>query len=138
METLDLVIVGGVWGEGKRATWLSSFVLGCRKGNNFLEIGKIGTGIKEKSEGVTFKQLTKELKPYIEETKGRTVKIKPKLIIEIAYEEIQKSPTYSSGYALRFPRLLRLREDLSIKDCDDIERVEKFYLAQKKISEEKK
>ncbi|MAG50872.1 DNA ligase [archaeon] len=138
METLDLVIIGGVWGEGKRATWLSSFALGCRKGNKFLEIGKIGTGIKEKSEGVTFKQLTKELKPYIEETKGRTVKIKPKLIIEIAYEEIQKSPTYSSGYALRFPRLLRLRDDLSIKDCDDIERVRKFYLAQRKISEEKK
>jgi len=138
METLDLVIIGGVWGEGKRATWLSSFVLGCRKGNKFLEIGKIGTGIKEKSEGVTFKQLTKELKPYIEETKGRTVKIKPRLVIEIAYEEIQKSPTYSSGYALRFPRLLRLREDKGVKDCDSVERVKKFYLAQKKISGEKK
>ena len=67
METLDLAIVGAEWGTGKRATWLSSFVLACKgKGGKLLKIGKMGTGIKEKDEqGMSFQKLTKLLKPLI-------------------------------------------------------------------------
>ncbi|MBW2980324.1 ATP-dependent DNA ligase [Candidatus Woesearchaeota archaeon] len=135
METLDLVIVGADWGEGKRASWLSSFTIACIDDNgNFLEVGKVGTGIKEKEteEGVTFKQLTELLKPLIIAEKGKEVKIQPKIVIEITYEEIQKSPTYASGYALRFPRLLNIREDRSAEDISTLEMVEEFYLGQKK------
>lgn len=124
METLDLVIVGAEWGEGKRATWLSSFDLACRHENKFLLIGKVGTGIKEKEkEGVTFDQLTKELKPYIEKEDKKHVTIKPKLVVEVAYEEIQKSPTYNSGWALRFPRILRIRYDRSPANAETLERI---------------
>lgn len=131
METLDLVITGAKWGEGKRATWLSSFTLACKKDIEFLDVGKVGTGIKEKDEeGITFKQLTKLLKPNIIKQEGKVVKIKPSVIVEIAYEEIQKSPTYSSGYALRFPRVFRIRYDKNIKDVDTIHRVKDIYSKQ--------
>jgi DNA ligase-1 len=136
MENLDLVITGAQWGEGKRATWLSSFKLSCydSKTKNFLEIGKVGTGIKEKAEGVTFKQLTNELKPYIKEKKGKTVTLLPKLVVEVAFEEIQKSPTYSSGMALRFPRIIRIRPEKSSKDVNTLEEIKTFFSKQKKIS----
>jgi DNA ligase-1 len=132
MDTLDCVIVGAEWGTGKRANWLSSFVLAVvDEDGNFLEIGKMGTGIKEKGEGISFSQLTDELKPLIVEEKGREVKIKPKIVIEVSYEEIQKSPTYSSGYALRFPRLVGLREDRSPKEASTLSMVDDYYGSQK-------
>ncbi len=133
MENLDLVIIGAQWGTGKRAGWLGSLVLGCRKRDEFLECGMIGTGIKEKEdqEGVTFTQLTRLLKPYIESEKGRDVKIKPRVVVEVAYEEIQKSPNYSSGYALRFPRVVRIRFDREPSGVDTLDRVEKLYEMQR-------
>ena len=133
METLDLVIIGAEWGEGKRSSWLSSFTLACRDdGGNYLEVGKVGTGIKEKEEeGVSFAQLTRLLKPIILSQKGREVTVKPKVVVEITYEEIQKSPTYTSGYALRFPRVVRLREERSAEDVSTLDMVEKLYREQK-------
>jgi len=133
METLDLVIVGAEWGEGKRTNWLSSFVLACRDSNgNLLTIGKMGTGIKEKSEeGVSFEQLTKLLTPLILEEKGKEVKIKPSVVVEVSYEEIQKSPTYSSGFALRFPRFVRIRNDKSVLEISTIEDVKRLFNEQR-------
>jgi ATP-dependent DNA ligase I len=136
--SLDLVITGAEWGTGKRAKWLSSFILSCYdpSKNVFLEIGKVGTGIKEKKEeGLSFEELTNLLKPLIVEEKGIKVKIKPKVVVEVVYQEIQKSPTYSSGYALRFPRLIRLRPDKAPKDADTIETIKKLYEEQFKKKE---
>jgi len=130
METLDLVIVGAEWGEGKRSGWLTSFSLACYDPDSgeFVEIGKMGTGMKElEGEGVSFNQLTELLRPLIESEKGREVTVKPQVVIEVKYEEIQKSPTYSSGYALRFPRLERLRVDKSPEDISDVYLVEQLY-----------
>ena len=124
MENLDLVITGAEWGTGKRANWLSSFELSCKNKDNFLTIGKMGTGIKEKDEeGVSFGHLTKLLTKFIISESGKTVKIKPSVIVEVAYEELQKSENYQSGYALRFPRFVRLREDLSLDDVDDLTKI---------------
>src|SRR3989344_2311520 len=126
-DTLDLVITGATWGEGKRASWLSSFELSCKAGDKFLTIGKVGTGVKEKNEGVTFEELTNILKPLIMEEKGKEVVIKPKIVVEVAYQEIQKSPSYSSGYALRFPRVIILRYDKGANDADSLIRVRNLY-----------
>lgn len=135
LENLDLVIIGATWGTGKRTGWLGSFVLGCRDpaSGNFLECGMIGTGIKEKEEsgGVTFKELTKQLKPLIQEEKGNQVVLKPQVVVEVAYEEIQKSPTYRSGWALRFPRVVRLREDKGPQQADSLGRLERIVKQQK-------
>jgi DNA ligase-1 len=145
METLDLVIIGATWGTGKRAGWFGSFVLGCRDGDEFKNCGMIGTGIKEKKEapgrragegsaeagGVTFEELTKLLKPKIVEEHGNEVRLKPDVVAEVAYEEIQKSPNYESGYALRFPRVVKIRPDKDISEADTKARVERLYSMQK-------
>jgi len=131
MEPLDLVIVGADWGTGKRANWLSSFMLACRdpdKGN-FLSCGMMGTGLSDDK----FKDMTIKLKPLIREEKGRHVEIEPKIIVEVSYEEIQKSPKYKSGYALRFPRMKRERtSDKSLEDVDTVTRLKRLYKSQKK------
>jgi len=132
METLDLVVVGGEWGTGKRAKWLSSFILACRDSNDFKEIGKMGTGFKEKDEeGVSFGKMTELLKPLIVSESGREVRVKPGVILEVKYEEIQKSTNYNSGFALRFPRFVRLRDDKGLKDVDELKRVSKLAKSQR-------
>jgi DNA ligase-1 len=143
METLDLVIVAAEWGEGKRAGWLTSFTVATydEDTDEYLEIGKFGTGIKEKKEElaegelnneniVSFEELTESLKPNIISEKGREVIIKPNVVVELKFEEIQKSPSYSSGYALRFPRLVRMRADRRPDESSTLRQVEGFYKEQ--------
>ena len=137
METLDLVIVAAEWGNGKRSGWLTSFTLACidNATGEFLEMGKVGTGIKEIKDdlgSVTFTQLTDLLKPFIIEEKGKDVKVSPKIVVEIEYEEIQKSSTYESGFALRFPRVKTLRYDRGPEDSSTLNGVETFFSAQNK------
>ena len=135
LEPLDLVIVRADYGEGKRAGWLTSYTVACRKGNEFLEVGKVSTGVKEKEvelnnssfENLTYKEMTEILKPLILETKGNEVTLKPKIVIEVAYEEIQVSQKYQSGFGLRFPKVLNLRFDKPLKEISDIKLVEKIF-----------
>lgn len=135
---LDLVITGGEYGTGKRYGWISSFILSCMdKNGKFLEIGKVGTGIKEKSTkesgiGISFNELTEKLKPYITEEHGKLVKIKPKIVVSVTYQEIQQSPNYNSGFALRFPRFTAIRPDRSASDCSTIEDIKKDFESQKR------
>jgi len=131
METLDLVIIGAVWGEGSRVKWLSSYVLACRDPDTgkFLSCGMMGTGLTEEQ----FQLMTETLKPLIIEEKGREVKIRPNIVVEVAYQEIQKSPNYESKYALRFPRLIRIRDDKGPDEADTKERVEILFETQGKV-----
>jgi len=134
LETLDLVIVKSEYGEGKRAGWLSSYTVACydKKKEKLLEIGKVSTGLKEKEdEGTTFEELTKLLKPLIEKQEGKEITVKPKIIIEIGYEEIQQSSEYSSGFALRFPRIRQLRLDKPVSEINTIEDIERIYEVQR-------
>ncbi len=132
LDPLDVVIIKAEYGEGKRAGWLTSFTIACKNKNNLLELGKVSTGVKEKTVGLTYNELTKILKPLIIEKRGKEVVVKPKIIIEVAYEEIQESPTYTSGYGLRFPRILRLRmNEKKVKEIDSLNKVIKIYNSQK-------
>lgn len=134
METLDLAIVGAEWGDGKRSKWLSSYTLACVDENkNFAEVGKASTGLKEKpEEGLSFEEMSNLLNPLIISEKGKEVKVKPAVVIEVGYEEIQKSPTYSSGFALRFPRIIKKRDDKGPDEASSLEYVKKIYAQQKK------
>ncbi len=133
LKDLDLIIVGAEYGTGKRFDWLSSFVLACRDKEKFLEIGKMGTGIKEKKEqGISFGELTKKLKPLIVEEKGKKVRVKPKIVVSVTYQEIQKSPNYNSGFALRFPRFTALRPDKGPSDVATLGEVKRDYEKQKR------
>ena len=134
---LDLVIVGGEYGTGKRAGWISSYILACKDGNEFLTIGRVGTGFKEREDqqgetGISFEELTNKLKPYITEENGREVKIKPKIIITVTYQEIQASQSYTSGFALRFPRFRLMRPDKGLNDIATLEEVKSEYKKQSK------
>ncbi len=136
LEPLDLVITGAEFGKGKRAGFLSSYAVSCfdKQKSKFLECGMVSTGIKEKESetGVTLNEITKLLKPLIISQEGRKVIIKPEIVVEVGYEEIQKSPTYSSGFALRFPRFKRLRiKEKTARDANTIADIERIYNAQK-------
>ena len=122
---LDLVITGAEWGTGKRAGWLTSFDVSCRNENNeLLEIGKVSTGLKEKKEeGLSFEDLTELLKPLVVREEGRKVYVKPEIVVMVGYQDMQKSPTYTSGFALRFPRMIRLRPDRGTSDIISLEEV---------------
>jgi DNA ligase-1 len=126
LETMDLVVVAAEWGEGKRSGWLTSFTVACRDDDgDFVTIGKVGTGLKELEQegGVTFNHVTELLKPYIVAESGRDVEVQPVIVFELAFEEIQKSPSYESGYALRFPRVIRVRDDRGPDDITELEEV---------------
>src|SRR3989339_178344 len=135
-KDLDLVITGAEYGTGKRSGWLSSFILSCWDGEKFLEIGKVGTGIKEKetaeSGNVSFKELTEKLKPYIITEKGKNVTIEPKIVVAVTYQEIQKSPNYNSGLALRFPRFTALRPDKKPEQANTLKEILEDLKNQKK------
>lgn len=133
LEPLDLVIIGAEYGEGKRTGFLSSFIVACKSKDKFLECGMVSTGVKEKEneEGITYNEMTKLLKPLVIKEDGKRVYVKPQIIIEVGYEEIQKSPTYSSGYALRFPKFLSLRNDKPLSEINTINDVEKIYKMQR-------
>lgn len=128
----DLVITGGEYGTGKRGGWISSFTLSCREGDRFLEVGKVGTGFKEKKEeGVSFEELTEKIKPIIIKEEGKTVYIKPEIVVSVTYQEIQQSPTYSSGFALRFPRFTNLRPDKPLNEIASLDDIKSDFNKQK-------
>ena len=123
-KDLDLIITGAEWGTGKRAGWLTSFDVACRDDGELLQVGKVSTGLKEKpEEGLSFGEVTKILEKSITNVDGRKVSVKPKIVVAVQYQNIQKSPTYSSGYALRFPRIVRLRDDLGVEDIATLDEI---------------
>ncbi|WP_256289875.1 ATP-dependent DNA ligase LigA [Halobellus inordinatus] len=135
VETLDLVVTGAEWGEGRRANLLGTFLLSARAdgaddraddgtagGDAYVTLGKVATGITDEE----LESLTERLTPHIEHEDGQTVSVEPAVVFEVGYEEIQQSPTYSSGYALRFPRFVGVREDKSPADADSLDRVERL------------
>jgi len=121
METLDLTVVGATWGEGRRAQWLGSFLLAVfdPATAEYHTIGRMGTGLTDEK----LQEFTDTLKPKITRQDGKEVSLTPFLVVEVAYEEIQKSSKYESGFALRFPRLVRVREDRGPEEADSLERV---------------
>jgi len=132
LEPLDLVIVSAEYGEGKRASWLTSYTIACSSKEGLKIVGKVSTGVKEKDSEVTYESMTKILKPLIISQEGKLVKLKPKIVIEVGYEEIQVSQTYDSGFALRFPKFMRLRTfEKTIKDINTLEDVKRIYEKQK-------
>jgi DNA ligase-1 len=129
METLDLAVIGATWGEGRRANLLGSYRLACADPDSgkLLDIGWVATGLTDE----VLSELTETFKGLILVQKGMEVELKPAVIFEVAYEEIQKSTNYSSGFALRFPRLVAVRDDKSVEEADTLERVISIYRLQR-------
>jgi len=125
LEPLDLVIVAAEYGYGRRHGWLSDYYLAARDANTgeFVEVGKTFKGLTD----AEIIEMTRRLKETAtRETTGR-VSVVPTIVVEVAYNEIQRSPKYRCGMALRFARITRIREDKNAEDADTIQRVKEIY-----------
>ena len=128
VETLDCVITGAEWGNGRRANFLGAFELSVISSNvdadiEYKNIGRVGTGITD----AELEEMTELLRPYIESQTGKLVKLTPEIVLEVGYEEIQSSSNYSSGYALRFPRVIAVRHDKKPGDAETLEKIEQLF-----------
>lgn len=107
-ETVDCVIVAADRGSGRRHDWLSNYHLAVADGaGTFAPVGKTFKGLTDKQ----FAEMTARLQALQEDDDGYTVIVRPEIVVEVAYNEIQRSPQYSSGFALRFARIKRIRDD---------------------------
>jgi DNA ligase-1 len=128
-ETLDLVVVAVEYGHGKRANQLSDYTFAIRgREGNLAPIAKAYCGLKDRE----IEEMTQYFKGIAREQRGRTLVVEPKVVVEVKFGEIQKSSLYDIGYALRFPRIKRIRWDLSVDEIDSIETVEKIFRRQKR------
>ena len=125
LEPLDLVITAAEYGYGRRKGWLSDYYLAARDAatGEFLNVGKTFKGLTD----AEIIELTRRLKEIALDQDGHRVIVMPKIVVEVAYNEIQQSPKYMSQMALRFARISRIREDKTPQEADTIERVKEIY-----------
>jgi DNA ligase-1 len=125
LDPLDLVITAAEYGYGRRKGWLSDYYLAARDPatDEFLDVGKTFKGLTD----AEIISLTKRLKESVVAEEGHRVIVIPKIVVEVAYNEIQQSPKYKSRMALRFARITRIRDDKTPQDADTINRVREIY-----------
>jgi len=123
------VVISVEYGHGKRANMLSDYTFAIRdREANLAPIAKAYCGLKDRE----IEEMTRYFKGIAMEEHGRTVFVEPKVVVEVKFGEVQKSSLYKVGYALRFPRIKRIRWDLSVDEIDSIEKVEKMFGRQKR------
>jgi len=125
LEPLDLVIIAAEYGTGRRHRWLSDYHLAARdeETGEFLMLGKTFKGLTDQE----MEEMTRRLKQIAVEERGHVVIVEPRIVVEVAYNEIQRSPKYRSGMALRFARITRIRDDKGPDEADTIQRVRQIY-----------
>jgi len=125
LEPLDLVITAAEYGYGRRKGWLSDYYLAARdpETDEFLEVGKTFKGLTD----AEIIEMTKGLKDSVVFEEGHRVRVVPRIVVEVAYNEIQRSPKYRSKMALRFARISRVRGDKTPQEADTIVKVREIY-----------
>ena len=127
LDTLDVVVVAAEYGHGKRAGTISDYTFAVRGDGELLGVGKAYSGLSDEEIG----ELTGRVKQITLEDQGFRRLVKPEIVLEVAFDNVQKSGRHSSGYALRFPRIKRIRYDRAPDEIDTLKNVEKIYLGQK-------
>jgi len=125
LEPLDLVIVGAEYGYGRRVNWLSDYYLAARDAETgeLLTVGKTFKGLTD----AEIVEMTRRLKELSIKQDGHMRTVAPKIVVEVACNEIQKSSKYKCGMALRFARITRIRDDKTADEADTIQRVREIY-----------
>lgn len=120
VHTLDLVVLAAEWGHGRRTGRLSNLHLGARRPDgSFVMLGKTFKGLTD----AMLKWQTARLREMAVDDDGFTVRVRPELVVEIAYDGLQRSSRYPAGVTLRFARVLRHREDKPASEADTLETV---------------
>ncbi|MDE1853726.1 MAG: ATP-dependent DNA ligase [Thaumarchaeota archaeon] len=127
LDTLDVVIVAAEYGHGKRAGVISDYTFAVRDGDQLKTVGKAYSGLTDKE----IDEMTEKLKEITVRDFGYRREVKPEIVLEVAFDSIQRSGRHDGGYALRFPRIKRIRTDKGVSDIDTIEKVEKMFSGQK-------
>jgi DNA ligase-1 len=123
-ESVDCVIVAADRGSGRRRGWLSNYHLAVADAaTGFAPVGKTFKGLTDKE----FTEMTSRLKELELADDGYTVTVKPEVVVEVTYNEIQRSPQYSSGFALRFARITRIRDDKNPQQATTLAELQALY-----------
>jgi DNA ligase-1 len=123
LATLDVVVTGVEFGHGRRRDVLSDYTFAVRRDGELLNIGKAYSGLTD----LEIAEMTEFFKQHTVHDFGRFRTVEPIVVIEVAFNGIQKSNRHASGYALRFPRIVRIRTDKTPAEIDMLETVEKIY-----------
>ena len=133
LDTIDAVIVIAEYGHGKRAGVLSDYTFAVidddsnnnnnNSVSNLRTIGKAYSGLTDDE----INQMTKRLKSIMIKDEGIRMIVKPEIVLEVAFDSIQKSNRHNSGFALRFPRIKNIREDKNVLDIDSLQKVKQIY-----------
>ena len=126
LATLDVVVTGVEFGHGKRAGVLSDYTFAVRDGNELRNVGKAYSGLTD----AEILELTRFFKQYTIEDFGGFRTVEPLKVLEVAFNNVMRSERHDSGFALRFPRILRIRDDKPVEEIDTLARVEEIYNAQ--------
>jgi DNA ligase-1 len=127
LATLDVVVTGAEFGHGKRAGILSDYTFAVRgpKGQ-LLNVGKAYSGLTDPE----IAQMSAWMMDHTLEDQGFFRTVEPLMVLEVAFNNIMRSGRHASGFALRFPRILRIRTDKPVSEIDTVERVEEVYQSQ--------
>ncbi|HTK95797.1 MAG TPA: ATP-dependent DNA ligase [Terriglobales bacterium] len=127
LATLDVVVTAVEYGHGKRNAVLSDYTFAIRAGEGLQNVGKAYSGLTD----AEIAELTQWFLAHTLADQGHVRLVEPKVVVEVAFNAVMKSDRHASGYALRFPRIVRIRGDKRVEDIDTIERVRQIYEAQK-------
>jgi len=128
---LDVVVTGAEYGHGKRAGLLSDYTFAVRgpgydSTGELLNVGKAYSGVTD----AEIAQLTAFFREHTLEDLGHFRTVEPLIVLEVAFNNVMRSDRHASGFALRFPRILRLRTDKPVAEIDTVGRVEEIYQSQ--------
>jgi ATP-dependent DNA ligase len=134
LATLDVVVTGVEWGHGKRIDVLSDYTFAVRDGDQLLNVGKAYSGLTD----AEIAEMTKWFLEHTVEDQGFRREVEPKIVLEVAFNNVMRSDRHNSGYALRFPRIVRLRQDKPAEEIDTLARVKEIYESQERGKSHKK
>jgi DNA ligase-1 len=126
LATLDVVVTAAEYGHGRRAGWLSDYTFAVRDGDALRNVGKAYSGVTD----AEIAHLTNFFLQHTLEDYGGIRAVEPLVVLEVAFNNIMRSDRHDSGFALRFPRILRIRDDKPVSEIDTLERVAEIYESQ--------
>jgi DNA ligase 1 len=130
LATLDCVVTGVEFGNGKRAGVLSDYTFAVRADDGRLvNVGKAYSGLTD----IEIAEMTDWFKAHTLTDFGHSRLVEPKIVLEVAFNNVMRSKRHESGFALRFPRIVRLRPDKPPEEADTVKRVEEIFLSQAMI-----